>query len=155
MKTIWVLTLAAVTALGLLACHAGAQDFAPQNRPPAFGLNPQGPRPDDRKDRQHFGSPLSLLHSLPHGISGAAPHGLPEKHYVNPIPPVVPAESFAPHVPNFNVSSSLPEISTSHFTAPRANWFRSTAGHGALVGIGGGIAAFFGALFGRKKNADA
>jgi hypothetical protein len=60
MKTIWVLTSAAVTVLGLLTSQAAAQNFAPQNRPAAFGPNPQGPRPDNREDRQHFGSTLSL-----------------------------------------------------------------------------------------------
>jgi hypothetical protein len=150
MKTIWVLTSAAVAALGLLSSQAAAQDFAPGNRPPVFGPNPQAPRPDDKKDRQHLGSTMSWLHALPHGHSGAVPQGLPEKPFINPIPPAVAGESFAPHVPNFKVPNSLPEISASRFSLLRE--FRSGSG-GAVAGAGG-IAGLLGALFGRKKKAD-
>jgi hypothetical protein len=153
MKTIWVLAAAALTVLGLLARQAEAQDFAPGNRPPAFGPNPQAPRPDDRKDRQQFGSTMSWIHSLPHGHSGAAPgSGLPEKTYVKPAPAVLPPEVSYPRVPEFKVPASLPEISASHFSVPRQGWFRSVSGGG--VAGAGGIAGLFGALFGRKKNTD-
>jgi hypothetical protein len=132
----------------LLTSQAEAQNIAPGNRPPAFDPNPAAPRPDAKKDQHGSASPLTPL--LQYRAYGTAPGSLPENFYMKPIP----AESFSPHIPDFKVPSSLPEISASHFAVPRESWFRSVAGHGAPLGIGGGIAALFGALFGRKKNTD-
>jgi hypothetical protein len=153
MKTICVLTAAALTVLGFLTSHAEAQDFAPANRPPAFGPNPQAPRRDDKQDRQHFGSASSWIHALPHGHPGAVPgSGLPEKTCVKPAPAAIPPEVFYPRVPEFKVPASLPEISVSQLSVPREGWFRSASGSG--VAGAGGIAGLFAALFGRKKNTD-
>jgi hypothetical protein len=148
MKAIGVVTSAAVIALGLLTGPAEAQVLVPGGPPPAFGPNPQGPRQDDKKDRLHLGSTMSWLHSLPHGHVGAVPQGLPKEPFIDPIPPALAAESFAPHVPRVKVPANLTEISASRFSLLRE--FRSSSG-GAVAGAGG-IAGLLGALFGRKKK---
>jgi hypothetical protein len=166
MKTIWVLT-SALTVLGFVTSQARAQEFGPGMRP-AFGPIPQAPRPDlkpfvpfvpgpsvgnngDKKDRQYH---LPWTHLIPHGASGATPgSGIPEKPYMKPTPSMVPGESFSPHA-QFNIPTRLPEISASRLSMPRGSWFRWGSGGGILAGIGGGIAALFGALFGRKKKTD-
>jgi hypothetical protein len=149
MKTIWVLTSAAVTVFGLLTSQAEAQQFAPGNRP--FVPNPGVGNNGDTKDRQYH---VPLGHLIQHGVSSAAPgSGVHEPAYTKPPPSVVPRESFIPHA-RFNVPSSLPEVSASRLAAPRASWFESGSGRGILAVIAGGIASVFGALFGRKKDAN-
>jgi hypothetical protein len=149
MKTIWVLTSAAVTVFGLLTSQAEAQPFAPGNRP--FVPNPGVGNNGDTKDRQYH---VPLGHLIQHGVSSAAPgSGVHEPAYTKPPPSVVLRESFTPYT-RINVPYSLSEISASRLAAPRASWFESGSGRGILAGIGGGIAAVFGALFGRKNKID-
>jgi hypothetical protein len=165
MKTIWVLTSAAVTVLGFVTTQAKAQEFAPGMRPP-FAPNPQAPRPDmkpfvpfvpgpsvganrDNKDHQYH---VPLTHLIPHGASGVTPgSGIPEKPYMKPTPLSVPGEPFSPHA-RFNVPTRLPVVPAARMPAPSGSWFRATWGGCVLAGIGGAISALFGALFGRKDK---
>jgi hypothetical protein len=150
MKTFWVFASAAVTVLGFLTSQAKAQ-----------GPNPQALRPDlkpivgnneDRKDRQYH---VPLSHLIPHAASSSTPgFGTPVKPYMKPLPTMVPGESFTPPL-RFNVPTSFPKVPAAGLAVHEASCcFRSVAGHGAPVGIGGGLAAFFAALFGRKKKPD-
>ncbi len=147
MKTIWTLTWAAATVLGLLTSRAEAQPFAPGIRPfvPGPGVGNNG----DTKGSQYH---VPWGHMVQHGVAGAA-HGLGvhEPAYTKPIPSMLPRESFVPHA-RFNVPSGLAEVSASRLAAPRASWFKGVSGRGILAGIAGGIAAVFGAIFGRKNK---
>ena len=177
MKTTWTMTLAATAAIALLAskAEAQAQGWPPGVRQPAFGPNqgfPGAPQPfappplfpglppavdrkRDRDDRGHFGSPAQWMHLAAHGWSGSTPPSRPPGSV--PIKPTVPVppEGFVSPVSSFKVPTIVPEISPTHFSAPRTGWFSSATGRGVGWGIGGGILAALGGLFGRKKNDNA
>jgi hypothetical protein len=102
----------------------------PQLRPdPRLFVPNDIPRPnfgtDNRNDSQQHSS--TLAHVIPHAVAGLT------------------------HEHNYRVTPSVPATPAAHVSVLRGSWFRSGWGRGFLVGLGGGIVAWFAALFGRKK----
>jgi hypothetical protein len=166
MKKAWALT-AAVVAWGWLTGATQAQDR--RGGAPVPGAGPQAPggpganpfvlrafpgpggggRQDrDKKDGPGYGWIGHVPHVVPHGGSGGAPLKVPPEaaRFKPPVGSPVPA-GFRLRVP-----AAVPEA-VAHVPVPRPGWFRlGFSGKGILAGLGGGLAALFGALFGRKKD---
>lgn len=127
----------------------------PAGGPPGMnGLPPTFPGHRDQDKRQDKDDPFHYAHIVAHGLSHSnRPSAVPNaEHMKNLHTPIV-----VPPKPTIRVSEW-------HYTPPRftpmvnegipsmARGFSSLKGGGILATIGGAIAAFFGGLFGRKKE---